>query len=82
MYGLSNLGCGCGSQPVRFGQVQPPSFNAKRDILSGAVAFGAPLLYHRYAPKKWPRTGKFGNVAAVVGIYILSVFIYNKVATP
>ena len=81
MYGLSNLGCGCG-QSQRLGQVAPPTFDAKRDLLAGALAFGAPLAYHRYAPKKWPRTGKFGNVAAVVGVYFLTVFIYNKVSSP
>lgn len=81
MYGLGNTGlarCSC-QQPL--GQVEMPRFDLKRDLTAGAVAFAVPLGYHYFAPKKWPRYGRLGNVAAVIGTYFLTVFIYNKVTT-
>ena len=50
-----------------------------RDVTAGAVAFTLPLGYHYLAPKKWPRTNVFGNLAAVVVLYFGTSWVVKKI---
>lgn len=82
---MNGLGCGCQDVSVRkmrglgaFGAAGPVN-DAKPDIIAGAIAFTAPLAYEYGAPKKWKRLNWWQNVGAVVGIYFIARFAYNKV---
>lgn len=55
----------------------PPELT--RDLTSGVVAFALPLGYHYFAPKKWPRTNVFGNLAAVVVLYFGTSWATKKI---
>ena len=74
LYGLAGVGLGDTAAPS-----QKSSYDVKRDVTAATIAFGLPALYHYKAPKKWKRPGKLGAVAAVVGVYFLTSFIYGKV---
>lgn len=77
LYGV-NTGCAPCAQRA-LGQVTAPRFDLGRDLTAGATAFALPLGYHYFAPKKWKRVGKLGNVVAVAGVYFLTAWIYGMV---
>ena len=55
-----------------------PGFDMKTDITAGAVAFGVPLAYRFWAPKKWPQPNLIVNVAAVIAIYLSTVWVMRR----
>jgi hypothetical protein len=79
--------CGCGGIPnyglqgVGLGQASSsgPSFDLKRDVIAGAIAFTLPAIYPKVAPKKWYRPGLFGNLVAVIGLYFAAAWVYEQV---
>lgn len=63
-----------------------PTFDMKRDIIAGALAFGLPLGYSKWAEKKhggkkWPELNMWQSVLAVVGVYFGTVIVYEKLKT-
>lgn len=63
-----------------------PTFDMKRDIVAGALAFGLPLGYSKWAEKKhsgkkWPELNMWQSVLAVVGVYFGTVIAYEKLKT-
>jgi len=58
----------------------PLAPESQRDLVSGAIAFTLPLAYHVGAPKKWPRGGVVVNVGAVVGLYFLTRWTWDRLA--
>lgn len=63
-----------------------PTFDMKRDIVAGALAFALPLGYSKWAEKKhgkkkWPELNMWQSVLAVVGVYFGTVIVYEKLKT-
>lgn len=74
--GLGSVGaCLPCAQKAMLGQLAPET---QRDLVSGAVAFTLPLAYHLTAPKKWPRANVVVNLGAVVGLYFLTQWAWQK----
>jgi len=64
----------------KFTPTSDVGFDMKRDIIAGAAAFGLPLVYGLAADKhkKWPKLNTWQNVAAVVGLYFATLWVYGK----
>ena len=82
---MMGLGCGCRQNPqvlgcscARLGQVDSPSFDPKRDIVAGGVAFAVPWAYSSFAPKRWPKAGLVAQLGMVVVSYFGVRYLFAK----
>jgi hypothetical protein len=52
-----------------------------RDIGAAVAAFSLPIVYGKYAPKKWPHSpNMFIDVLAVVGVYFAARWTFNTIS--
>lgn len=84
---MNGLGCGCRQSPqvlgcncgvAGLGDVASPAFDAKRDIVAGAVAFATPWAYSSFAPKRWPKLDLWKSLGVVIVTYFGVRYAYAK----